>query len=226
MSMNASTPTARVSVRCAFATVATGLLWLGGCASTATQLGAQYVDPQLPKQPLRGAAILVVCEATEPALKLICESQVSAQLVLLGARPLTDATLVNPTPGREPPAGQYLPAAQAAGARAVFSTTLAPDFSIPSAVPSFSIGIGGFGGSGGGYRGGSSVGGGVGVTLPVGGAPPATSGLAAIGSIVDAGNGRVMWTTKAVTPPSADLNGQIAEAAKALVASAQQAGLF
>jgi hypothetical protein len=169
--------------------------------------------------------ILVVCEATESAQKVLCERQVSAQLVLQGARPLTDATLVNPTPGREAPAGQYLPAAQAAGARAVFSTTLAPDFSIASATPSFSIGIGGFGGSGG-YRGGSGFGGGVGVTLPLGGAPGAAAGLAAIGSMVDASNGSVMWTTKAVTPPSADVNGQITEAARALVMSAQQAGLF
>ena len=203
---------------------ALGLLLLAGCAATTTQLGAQYVDPQLPRQALRGAAILVVCEATEPALKLMCESQVSSQLVQLGARPLTDATLVNPTPGREPPAGLYLPAAQAAGARAVFSATLAPDFSAVNAAPSFSIGIGGFGGSGG-YRGGG-VGGGVGVTLPVGGAPGPTLGLAAIGSIVDAGSGRVMWTAKATVPPAADASGQIAEAAKALTASAQQAGLF
>ena len=73
-------------------TVALSLLLLGGCASTTPQLGAQYVDPQLPRQALRGAAILVVCEATEPAPKLICESQISSQLVLLGARPLTDVS--------------------------------------------------------------------------------------------------------------------------------------
>ena len=102
-----------------------GLLLLGGCAQT--QLGAQYTDPQFPPQALHGATVLVVCDAPEPAIRLICESQISGQLAQLGARPLTDATLVNPTPGREPPPSQYLPAAKAAGARAVFTTTLEPD---------------------------------------------------------------------------------------------------
>ena len=204
------------------ASLALGLWMLGGCAST--QLGAQYVDPQLPKQVLRGAAILVVCEAVEPAVKLICESQLSGQLLLLEVRPLTDSTLVNPTPGREPSAGQYLPAARAAGARAVFSATLAPDYSMVNAAPSFSIGIGGFGGSGG-YRGGSAVGGGVGVTLPVGGAP-GVSGMAAIGAIVDVASGRLMWSASATTPPGADAASQIAEVTRALNVAAQQAGLF
>jgi hypothetical protein len=136
---------------------ALGLLsLLGGCAQT--QLGAQYADPQFPQQTLHGAAILVVCEATEPAIRLICESQISGQLTQLGARPLTDATLVNPVPGREPPPTQYLPADQAAGARAVFSTTLAPDYRQANPLSSFSIGIGGWSGSGA-CHGGGGVGG-------------------------------------------------------------------
>ncbi len=201
---------------------ALGLLCLGGCAQT--QLGAQYADPQFPPQTLRGAAILVVCEAPEPAIKLICESQISGQLMQLGAKPLTDATLVNPTPGREPPPPQYLPAAEAAGARAVFSTTLAPDYRQASPLSSFSIGIGGWGGSGG-YYGGSGVGGGVGVTMPVG-ALQGSTGLAAIGSVVDVASGRVMWSAKASVPPAADVTSQIAEAAKALAGAAYQTGLF
>ncbi len=222
MPMNATASHRRVAPGQA-AGLTLALLALGGCAA-ATQLGAQYVDPQLARQVLRGASILVVCEAAEPAVKLICESQISGQLAQLGARPLTDATLVNSTPGREAPAGQYLPAAQAAGARAVFNATLAPDFSMAGSATSFSIGIGGFGGSGG-YRGGSGVGGGVGISLPVGAAPGA-SGLAAIGSLVDVPSGRVIWTAKATTPPGADAAAQIADAARVLVGAAQQAGLF
>lgn len=195
-----------------------GLLSLSGCAST--QLGAQYVDPQFPQQALRGATILVVCEAPEPAIKLICENQISSQLTQLGARPLTDSTLVNPTPGHEPPPGHYLPAAQAAGARAAFITTLTPDYWQASPMSSFSIGIGGWGGSGG-YYGGSGVGGGVGVTMPVGGAQGAP-GLAAIGSIIDVASGRVMWTAKATTSAST----QVAEVTKALAEAARQTGLF
>jgi hypothetical protein len=202
---------------------AIGLLSLGGCAST--QLGAQYVDPQFPQQALRGATLLVVCEAPEPAIKLICESQISSQLTQLGARPLTDSTLVNPTPGHEPPPGHYLPAAQATGARAVFSTTLMPDYWRASPMSSFSIGIGGWGGSGG-YYGGSGVGGGVGVTMPVGGAAQGVPGLAAIGSVIDVASGRVMWTAKATTPPAADASTQVVEVTKALAEAARQTGLF
>lgn len=201
---------------------AIGLLFLGGCAST--QLGAQYVDPQFPRQALRGAPILVVCEAPEPAMKLICERQISTQLAQLGARPLTDPRLVNPTPGHEPPAGHYLPAAQAAGARAIFSTTLTPDYWQANPMSSFSIGIGGWGGSGG-YYGGSGVGGGVGVTMPVG-AAQGGAGLAALGAVIDVASGRVMWTAKATTSAAPDPSTQVSEVTKALADAARQTGFF
>jgi len=201
---------------------AIGLLFLSGCAST--QLGAQYADPQFPRQTLRGATILVVCAAPELAIKLICENRISSHLTQMGAKPLTDTTLVNPTPGHEPPAGHYLPAAQAAGARAVFSTTLTPDYWQANPMSSFSIGIGGWGGSGG-YYGGSGVGGGVGVTMPVG-ATQGGTGLAAVGSIIDVASGRVMWTAKATTSPAADASTQVAEVTKALAEAARRTGLF
>jgi hypothetical protein len=213
---------ARPGWRCAVAAVA---LAVAGCATpSSTQLGAQYLDPELPAQALRGATLLVVCDAVETAIKLICASQVSAQLAALGARPVTDAKLVSPTPGREAPAGAYLGAAQAAGAHAVFNVTLAPDYTVVNAGPTFSFGIGGVGGSGG-YRGGSGIGGGIGVTVPAG---PATlaSGLAAIGSIVDVASGNVMWSAKAIVPPAADTSAMLAEALHALVGAARDAGLF
>lgn len=195
-------------------------LVLTGCAST--QMGAQYVDPQTPPQILRGAAILVVCEGPEPALKLICESQAVGQLTELGAKPLTDPKLVSLMSGREPTAEQYLPAAREAGARAVYSTTLKPDYWRPNPMSSFSIG--GWGGSGG-YYGGSGVGGGVGVTMPVGGAQGAT-GLAATGTLIDVVSGRVIWTAGATTSQAVDATTQIAELTRALTESMRQAGLF
>lgn len=201
---------------------AIGLLCLSGCAPT--QLGAQYIDPQFPKQALHGATILVVCEAPEPVIKLICESQISSQLAQLGTKPMNDSKLVNPTSGNEPPGGHYLQAAQAVGARAVFSTTLTPDYGQVKPMSSLSIGIGGWGGSGG-YYGGSGVGGGVGVTMPVGAAQGAP-GLAAVGSIIDVASGRVMWTAKATTSPAADASTQVAEVTKALAEAARQTGLF
>jgi hypothetical protein len=201
---------------------AVAVLLLTGCAST--QMGAQYVDPQTPPQILHGAVVLVVCEGPEPALKLICESQAVGQLTRRGAKPLTDPKLVSLMAGREPTTQQYLPAAREAGALAVFSATLKPDYGQPSAMSSFSIGIGGWGGSGGHY-GGSGVGGGVGVTMPVGGAQGAT-GLAATGTLVDVASGRVMWTAGATTSRAADASTQIAELTRALTESMHQAGLF
>lgn len=194
-----------------------------GCAS-GPQLGAQYVDPQLPPQALRGATVLVVCDAVEPAIRLNCETRVSGQLVLLGARPVTDAAAVNPNPGREPAADLYLGAARAAGARAVFSTTMGPDFTSVGAAPVFSFGIGGFGGSGG-YRGGSAMGGGVGVAMPVG-PPPGTVGLGAIGSLIDVQTGRVMWSAKATAAPAADVAAQINNVTATLTQAAAKTGLF
>lgn len=198
-----------------------GLL-LTGCAST--QMGAQFVDPQTPPHYLRGAAVLVVCEGPEPALRLICESQAVGQLTQLGAKPLTDPKLVSLMAGREPTTEYYLPAARAAGALAVFSTALKADYSRPSPMSSVSIGIGGWGGSGG-YYGGSGVGGGVGVTMPVGGAQGAT-GLAATGTLVDAVSGRVIWTAGATTSRTGDASSRIAELTRALTKAMREAGLF
>jgi hypothetical protein len=201
---------------------APGLALLVGCAQT--QLGAQYADPEFPPQTLRGATVLVVCDAPEPAIRLICERQIAGQLTQLGARSLTDATLVDPTPGRAPPPTQYVPAAKAAGARAVFSTTLAPDYRQASPLSSFSIGIGGWVGSGG-YHGGSGVGGGVGVTMPVG-ALQGSTGLAVIGSVVDVASSRVIWSATVSVPPAADVTSQVAEAAKVLAEAVHQTRLF
>ena len=198
-----------------------------GCAAPGPRLGTQWSDPQFARQSLQGARVLVFCDAPDTALRLHCESSASTQLLSLGAQPLTDATLVSPTPGREPPVGAFLGAARAAGARAVFGVTLAPDFSQASAAPTFSIGIGGFGGSGG-YRGGgaSGVGGGIGVTLPAGGTAPAAAGIAAIASLVDADGGRVIWTARATAPPAADLAAPVGDALRLLAGSLAQTGVF
>ncbi len=164
------------------------------------------------------------CDATEPAIRLICESQIAGQLAQLGGKPLTDAVPDSGVPDRFPTLPQTLQAAKSAGARAVFSTTLGPDYQQVSPFSSFSIGIGGWGGSGA-YHGGSSVGGGVGVTMPVG-ALQATTGLAAVGTVVEVDSGRVMWSAKVVVAPASDVNSQIAEATKTLVAALRQTGLF
>ncbi|MFZ0107390.1 MAG: hypothetical protein WAK92_11065 [Thiobacillus sp.] len=200
------------------AALAAGVL-LGGCAST--QMGAHYLDPQTPKQALRGAAVLVVCEAPEPAIRLICESEATAQLTQLGAMPLTDPKLAGLMSGREPAPDQYLPAAKAAGAQALFRVTLAPDFWRPSPMSGFSFGIGAWGGSGG-FSGGSA---GVGVSMPVGGSGSA-SGFAGNGSLLDVASGRVLWSASATASPRGDASAQVGEVVRALTGAVRDTGLF
>lgn len=173
-----------------------------GCASPT--LDAQWRDPQLGPGYLRGATVLVACETSELVLQRICEDQLAAGLKARGALPVVSRA----------PAGAA--AARAAGAKAVFSMGVA--VAAQAVSPGFSIGfgLGGFG---------SKVGGGVGVSAPVGGGK-VTSGYAANGRITDAAGDRLMWTARAAAAPSADLNAQLADLAKAMLDAADKAGLF
>lgn len=203
------------SSRLLVAACACAAVLVAGCAST--QLDAQWADPQLVAgKPLRGARVLVVCEAQDEALRRVCLDQVSAQVLAAGAVPVAapdvGAGAVSAPGGPAP----YLPAARAASAKAVLVTAMAPNNSV--AKPGFTLGVG-LGGFGGG------VGGGVGVSVPMGGTKVET-GYAANTSITDAASGRLMWTARASEPASGDLNAQAAALAKAVVAGAVKAGLF
>ena len=79
-------------------------------------------------------------------------------------------------------------------------------------------GIGGFGF-------GSRSGGGVGVGIPVGGGRVST-GYSANGRVTSVADGRLVWTAKATTPPSSDLDAQLSELSKAVVDAAATSGLF
>ena len=193
---------------------AAGVL-LAGCATT--QVGAQWTDPAFKGKSLRGARLLVACDAAEPALQRICQDAMSAQLQALGATPVQAP---DPGPnGRQPQVEQMLAAARLAGATAVFSSSVTPDYSVASPGPTFSIGLGSFGG----YRGGVS--GGVGVTVPSTMGQVNTA-YAANGTLTDVASGRMMWSAKATTPAQSNLNGQLDELARAVVGAAQQAGVF
>ena len=106
-------------------------------------------------------------------------------------------------------------AARDANATAVLATQIT--FADRQFSPGCSVGLGGFGG---GRRGGVGVGGAC--PSAAGNPSPAAAGVA----LTDIAKGRVVWTAKATTPPSADLNGQMGELAKAIVGAAEQAGLF
>ena len=188
-------------------------LWLAGCASTS--LNAQWSDPQFAGKSLRGAKVLVACEAADPTLQRVCVDRVAAQLRSVGALPVpsADAGAAVDTPA-------LLQAARASGAVAVMRTIVAPAASVASPGPSIGIGIGGFGGS---YRGGGSVG--FGVSAPVGGASVQT-GYGANASLIDVASGQLMWSASATAPPSSDFNAQMGSLATTLLDAARQAGLF
>jgi hypothetical protein len=86
---------------------------------------------------------------------------------------------------------------------------------------SIGIGVGGFGGSGGG----SVMGGSVGVGFPVGGGQ-ATTGYAANMVLTDVATVRLMWTGKITTPATQNIGAQIGELARVGVEAARAAGFF
>jgi hypothetical protein len=87
-----------------------------------------------------------------------------------------------------------------------------------SVSPGFTVGIGGFGF-------GRHSAGGIGVSAPIGGGQ-VSQGYAANGRVTDAASGRLMWTARASSPPSSDVNQQIAELSKSVLDAAGAAGLF
>jgi hypothetical protein len=209
--MNASHPR-----RLALSAALAAGLGIAGCAST--QLDAQWSDPQLAGASLRGAKVLVACEAAEAVVKRICQDRLADEVIAHGGNPVLAAqTTLEPQPLRSPNDEPYLSAARAAGARAVLATTVAPTSA--SVSPGFTVGLGGFGvGSGG-------LGGGIGVSAPIGGGQ-VSSGYSASARITSAETGRLLWTAKASSPPSGDVNGQLAELARTVMTAAGKAGLF
>lgn len=187
-----------------------------GCA--ATRIEAQWTDPQWPRQSLQGTTVLVVCDAQDTTLKLVCESRFAARLAALGVKPVTAPA--GASPGMPPASQDVLSAARTAGAASVLRTTMQPDYSAVGRGPTFSFGIGGYGGSGGG-----GGGGGVGVAVPVGASGAA--GMAASSTLADAaGSGQVVWSARAIAQASSDASAQIDELAAVLAGALKQAGLL
>ena len=212
-------PTARaVAARTLNAVLAASVFSFVGCAST--KLDAQWVDPQFKGRSLRDTKVFVVCEATDVAIKHICQDQVAARVTALGATPVKGPETDELTPAPQPVADPYLTAAREAGANAVLSTAVTPDAKVVDPGPSIGFGIGGFGGGGGAYRGGS-----VGMSVPVG-PGQVNTGYAANSTLTDVATGRLMWTAKATTPPSKDVAAQVADLSKAVLDAAKKEGFF
>ena len=188
---------------------------LAGCATT--QVDAQWRNVDLPPSYLLGASVLVTCETGEQVVKRICEDQLGADLRARGVRVLVAAP--GALPSGVPVSAtdvQYLPLARENGAKAVFSVSVGPAAQTVSQGVSLGIGLGGFG---------RSVGGGVGVSAPIGGGQ-FSQGYAASGRVTDVASGRLMWTARASSPPSSDVNQQFTELSKSVLDAAASAGLF
>lgn len=192
------------------ACVAVATALAAGCAST--QMEAQWKDKELVSGiSLSGQRILVACEAADLTLKQLCEEHVASQVVARGATPVRVQELVNPT------GDAYLPAARSTGSAAVLVVQVSPaNARVSSPV---SIGFGGFGFGGGGF------GGGIGVSVPVGGGQ-ASVGYAASAKLIQVSNGRLMWTGRAIAPPSSDASQQLRELAGVVLGGAAQSGFF
>jgi hypothetical protein len=191
-----------------------GVMLLAGCA--ATQLDAQWADPQLPPAALRGAKVMVACEAHEVVLQQICQDQLVAEVAARGGTTVPLADTGSPGPGRAPLSAAALAAARAAGAKAVLVHAVTVADVASGGGMSLSIGGMSIGGSGG-------VG--VGVSVPVG-TPRTQTGYALESRITDAASGRVWFTAKATARPSSDVNAQLAELTKAVFAAADKAQAF
>jgi hypothetical protein len=196
---------------------AASVLALAACATT--HLDAQYANPAYAGRSLRGAPVLVACEAQEPTLQRICEDQVSAQVSALGGAPTRSSQAAGQAStgsGMDP----YLAAARSSGARAIIRTTLSGAAVATPGGPTIGIGVGG---GNYGYGGGVGVGGGV--SFPTGGTR-VTSAYSSETAIIDPANGAVMWSARASSPGKQDAAGQVAELARTAADAMKQAGLF
>ena len=200
----------------AFAAVAAAL---AGCAST--RLDAQWADPQLSPNSLRGARVMVVCEAYDLAVKRICQDQMAAEVVARGGTAVQGPDEGSGAPVRPLNNDQYLGAARSAGAKAVLTHSVtAADVAYSGS--GMSIGIGGFG-VGGSRSSGGGVG--VGVSMPVGG-QQSNTGYAINSRVTDVGSGKLLWTAKASASPSSDVSTQLSELHKVVFGAADKAQLF
>jgi hypothetical protein len=198
-------------VRLALPVAATALL-VTGCA--ATNIQAQWTDPQFANHSLQGANVLVRCEARETALRQICVQQVSEQVRAAGALPV--AAAADGSAGDTTASDDALAAARTLGARAVLTSRIAPGAAVAAPRPQVGFGVGSWGGS---------VGTSVGVSVPVGGQRVNTAYTADM-ALTDVASGKLMWSGTLSAPASSNVNAQLADLAKSGVEAAKKAGVF
>ena len=211
---NASKRFSIVTASIVTASVVFGTSLLAACSTPVVD--AQWRNIEMPPAYLRGATVLVSCDTGEMVIKRICEDRLSADLAARGARPVIAPELAS-TPLQPGVADmQYIPAARQSGAKAVVSMSVG--LSSQSVSQGVSVGIGGFGF-------GRSSAGGIGISAPIGGGQ-VSQGYTVNGRVTDVNSGRLMWTARASTPPSSDVNAQLADLSKSVLDAAGTAGLF
>jgi hypothetical protein len=193
-------------------------LLLAACATP--QMEAQWRDPQLGAKALQGRTVLVVCRGLDLTLERICEDQLAADAQAIGAR-VVRAEVVRDAPADPNAATELLlKAARSVRADAVLAMTLERS-NIVAAPSGGSVGIG-VGGSSGGW--GSRTGGGVGISLPIGGASGPV--LAASTSLTDAVSGKLVWSGRARGSGTVNEAGQVGELSRLTADALKAAGLF
>jgi uncharacterized membrane protein YgcG len=195
---------------------------LAGCATT--QMNAEWRDPTSTAGSLKGRRVLVVCRAPDEAMRRVCEDQWASQL---GAQGVATAQSYS-IPGFPWPSGdtsdEMKAAVRASGVAALASMSLYPsDVAVVNPGPQIGVGMGG--GSGGGYRGGGFSFGGIGITLPIGGATT-TQSLGASSSVVDVASSRLVWSGSASTPASGDVRAQLGALTQVTIEAMRKAGLI
>lgn len=195
---------------------------LAGCATT--QMNAEWRDPAFAAGSLSGRRVLVVCRAPDEAMRRVCEDQWASQLGARGvATTLSYAIAGFPWASAET-SDEMKAAVRASGVAALASMSLHPsDFAVVNPGPQVGVGISG--GSGGGYRGGGFSFGGIGITLPIGGATP-TQSLAASSSLVDVASGRLVWSGSANTSGAGDVVGQVGALTQVTTEAMRKAGIL
>lgn len=188
------------------------LLGLAACATP--RMEAEWSDPAFALQTLREAPVMVVCEAGDEATERLCVEVLVSEFKSRGLRAFGATRLAETKQGAD--AERYLPAAQAAGARAALVARLSPEATYMAPPASVGIGIGG---------GSRHFGTDIGVSMPIGSAQPRTA-YSGSASLIEVASRKVMWSAKAVAPASSSQQAQIGDLARALADSAHQAGLF
>jgi hypothetical protein len=191
---------------------------LSACATT--RMDAQWTNPDYKDRSVRGASVLVACEAPELTLQRICEDQLAAAVSARGAKPTLNSQL---SAAATPPAGSdpYLAAAKRVGARAIVRMTLGTQAVAVDSGPRIGIGVGGGSGS---YGGGGAAGG-VGIGFPIGGSRVAQA-FGAETALIDPSNGATMWSGRASSSTSQDITAQITELAQVTAGALAGAGML